>query len=442
MIARFALLLLLFLNQVLIAQKGFDFINAKEKVVIPFKLINNLIFIPILVNGIELNFLLDTGVEETILLSLEDKTEVSLNNVKKIKLKGLGSNDAIEGLKSSNNILKIKDLIDVNHELYIVLDQDFNFSAHIGIPVNGIIGYHFFKNQVVEVNYDKKKLIIYQDKSKIKQKRLSKFEIIPLDIQINKPYCNTFVTVKDLKMPAKVLLDLGNSDAFWFFQDANPNLQIPNLFFEDYLGRGFSGDIHGKRTKISSVQLGTFKLNKPIIALPDSISIKSVNLVKGRAGSIGGGILKRFTAIFDYPNSTLYLKTSSTFFDEFKYNRSGIEIVSSGLEWVPETVKLATTFQDNIFDAAGNRSGSANFQYKFELKPVYEIANVRNNSPAKEAGLQKGDIVERINNTSVHNFSLQQINELLQSEEGKILFFEINRNGKNFKFKFQTKELL
>lgn len=57
----------------LFGQDAFEFADGNKKVSIPFKLINNLIFIPIKVNGIELNFLLDSGVEETILFSLEDK---------------------------------------------------------------------------------------------------------------------------------------------------------------------------------------------------------------------------------------------------------------------------------------------------------------------------------------------------------------------------------
>jgi hypothetical protein len=28
--------------------------------------------------------------------------------------------------------------------------------SHIGIPVNGIIGYPFFKNNLLEINYDKR----------------------------------------------------------------------------------------------------------------------------------------------------------------------------------------------------------------------------------------------------------------------------------------------
>ena len=151
------------------SQDGFRFDTDKNKVVIPFKLINNLIFIPINVNGVELNFLLDSGVEETILLSLEDKTEVSLNNVEKIKLKGLGANEAIEGLKSSGNILKINELKDFNHELYIVLDQDFNFSSHVGIPVNGIIGYHFSKTKSLKLTTTEKRLLFIKTKLKFRK---------------------------------------------------------------------------------------------------------------------------------------------------------------------------------------------------------------------------------------------------------------------------------
>ncbi|PTS90750.1 signal protein PDZ, partial [Flavobacterium sp. HMWF030] len=88
------------------AQDKFVIEKGASKVTIPFKLINNLVFIPIKVNGIELNFLLDSGVEETILFSMEEKQEVSFKNVEKIKLRGLGSEEEIEGLKSTNNTLE------------------------------------------------------------------------------------------------------------------------------------------------------------------------------------------------------------------------------------------------------------------------------------------------------------------------------------------------
>jgi len=143
-----------------LGQEGFLFEKNVDKVVIPFKFINNLIFIPIKVNGIELNFLMDSGVEETILFSMEDKKEVSFFNAEKITLRGLGSEESIEGLKSRNNTLEVNGLKSTNHLLYIVLDQSFNLSSHIGIPVNGIIGYGFLKSNLVEINYERKRITV------------------------------------------------------------------------------------------------------------------------------------------------------------------------------------------------------------------------------------------------------------------------------------------
>ena len=77
-------LMFLFFTNYTFAQEGFQFETKSDKVVIPFQLINNLIFIPIHVNGVELNFLLDTGVQTTIMFSLEDKN-VNINNIEKIK---------------------------------------------------------------------------------------------------------------------------------------------------------------------------------------------------------------------------------------------------------------------------------------------------------------------------------------------------------------------
>lgn len=110
------------------AQEGFVFDKGVEKVTVPIVLINNLVFVPIKVNGIELNFLLDTGVEETILFSLEDNPGVSFYNSEKISLRGLGSDVAIDGLKTTNNVLEI-DGAKANHQLiYVILDRSFKTS--------------------------------------------------------------------------------------------------------------------------------------------------------------------------------------------------------------------------------------------------------------------------------------------------------------------------
>jgi len=201
------------------AQNGFYFENGRDKVSIPFKLINNLVFIPIKVNGVELNFLLDSGVEETVLFSLEDKKEVNFYNIEKITLKGLGSEEAIEGLKSTNNNLNVNGLKSSNHLLYVILDQSFNLSSHIGIPVNGIIGYSFFKNNLVELNYQKKRVVVYQNSERNRIKFEKKFKTIAITIEKAKPYLISSVVIDTAKIPAKLLVDVGNSDAIWLFEN-------------------------------------------------------------------------------------------------------------------------------------------------------------------------------------------------------------------------------
>ena len=424
------------------SQEGFQFVTDKKKVTIPFQLINNLIFIPINVNGVELNFLLDTGVEETILLSLDDKEGLNFNNVEKIKLRGLGMEESIEGLRSNDNVLSVKELVDKHHNLYIVLDQSFNFSTHIGIPVNGIIGYSFFKNNLLEINYDKKKLFVYNDTKKVQKKINRHYTRIPISIERNKPYAQAWVTMNDKEIAAKLLLDIGNSDALWLFQDVSSEIKVPEKSFDDFLGKGFSGDVLGKRTRISNFRLGTFEFKNPIIAMPDLNSVKSVSMVENRVGSIGGEIFKRFSVIVDYRNKQLFLSKSNHFDLPFQYNRSGIELQNEGMQWVQETVPLKTiNLIENTFDENGNKVDT-NFKYKFSLKPIYTIANVRKDSPAERCGLRKGDVIISINKMMGYKYSLQEINEILKSEDGKWFSFEVERNSQILKFKFQLKSIL
>ena len=154
-------------------------ISNPKKTIIPFKLINNLVFIPVNINGVDLTFLLDSGVSETILFSLEDK-EVNFYEVEKIKFSGLGESLDIEGLKSENNIINIgKDYKDYQHTVFIILDERINFSSHVGIPINGIIGYHFFKNHRIEINFTSKKITIYNEEKIFnnRQKRCTELPI-------------------------------------------------------------------------------------------------------------------------------------------------------------------------------------------------------------------------------------------------------------------------
>jgi len=238
------------------------------------------------------------------------------------------------------------------------------------------------------------------------------------------------------------LIDIGNSDAIWLFENNSKKIIIPNKNFEDYLGKGFSGDVEGKRAQITKFTLSKFEFQNLIIAFPDSSSIKNVKMVKDRAGSVGSEILKRFTVVFDYPNQQLFLKKNGNYNAPFNYNKSGVELEHCGLQWVQETVSLKTVPLIKSDNALQENNTDNNFKYKFVLKPIFAIANVRKNSPAAKSGLQKGDVVVRINDEPAYQFTLEKINSLLKSDEEKWITFEIERDSQLLKFKFQLLNVL
>lgn len=425
------------------AQEGFVFDKGIEKVTIPVVLINNLVFIPIKVNGVELNFLLDTGVEETILFSLEDNPNVNFFNSEKINLRGLGSEESIEGLKTTNNILESDGIKATRQLIYVILDQSFNLSSQIGIPVNGIIGYSFFKDNLVRIDYASKKVIVYKNNDANRKKIEKKFDKTTITIERLKPYLIGIADIDKQITQTKMLIDTGNSDSVWLFPNLSDDIKVPSKNFDDFLGKGFSGDIEGKRARIAGFSFDKYNFKFPIVAFPDSSSIKSVRLVQNRVGSVGGEILKRFSVVFDYKNELLYLRKNSSFNEPFGYNKSGIEIQHNGIQWVKETVKMETvpmtgsvTFNDE------GKNITNDFKYKFNLKPIYEISNVRKNSPAANCGLKVGDVIVSINKLPTYRYSLQRLSEMFKAEEDKWIYLEIERNNQILKFSFQLQNIL
>ena len=420
------------------AQKGFE-ISTPKKTVIPFQLINNLIFIPLNINGVELTFLLDSGVNETILFSLDEK-EIKFNDTEKVKFSGLGESKNIEGLRSDNNVVNIgKGYQDLKHTIYIILDESINFSSHVGIPVNGIIGYHFFKNKPVEIDYITKKLSVYNDE-KTFSKRKKKFKEFPISVEGNKPYLMTDVEMMQEKVASKMLLDLGNSDAIWLFPKVIENFVYNRPNIDDYLGQGFNGDIFGKRSRIHGFYIGDFAFEKPLTAMPDEFSIQSLKIVPDRKGSVGSDILRRFTLIFDYQEKKIYLRKNKHFNDPFLFNKSGLDIQHDGMTWQQDLVRVETAKTEKAREGIVAYESEDKFKYNFVLKPQYSVAGCRKEAQCYIAGIRKDDKIISINNKKSGDWTLQKINDLMKQEDGTTVTFDMERNRQKMTFKLILKD--
>ncbi|MFD1063221.1 aspartyl protease family protein [Winogradskyella litorisediminis] len=407
---------------------------------IKFQLINNIIVMPVQLNGVELSFVLDTGVSKPILFNIANLDSLQIKNTQRSFLRGLGKDGVISAIKSKGNILRIGEAIAVNKEISMVFDPSINFTPRLGVPVHGIIGYDIFKDFVVEINYNNKFIKLYKpDNFKLKTSKSRR--LIPIEIINKKPYLDALVTTDGKETSVKLLMDTGSSDALWLFEKSKFNITVPTQFyFEDFLGKGLSGPVYGKRSKIDTFVLTGFELENVNVAYPDSSYLAFARRNTKRNGSISGNLLKRFNWFLDYKNNRAWLKKNSAFKSNFYYNNSGIVLEQLGFRVAKQLQKTVRK------DGYGRKvEGSVGLdlidKYKFVLKPNFQVVELRENSNAKAAGIKIDDVVIAINGKETSDLTLQQVNQFFYDKKGTVLRLRVDRNGQLLYFKFQLDDV-
>lgn len=418
------------------SQGKFNLLNT-ESDRINFDLIDNLMIIPVTVNGIELSFLLDTGVSRPILFNILNFADsLQLKNLKTISLRGLGADGAVSSIKSEKNIVRVGKALNPNQDLYVVFDNSINFTPILGVPVHGIIGYDLFKDFVVEINY-RRKFIKLNNPQTYNYKKCRKCETLNLLFSNNKPYLKASIDAAVENIPVTLLIDTGGSDDLWLFEDDSIGIEPrENKYFDDYLGRGLSGSVYGKRSKVSQLKLKSFSFKEVNAAFPDSSTIAIAKTFKERNGSISGGLLRRFNVVMDYPSAKITLKKNSNYSLPFEYNKSGIVLEQRGLRVVRELIS------PKVKDLYGreNESGiliTTSVTYGYNLIPAYEVVEVRSNSVAEIAGIKTGDVVTSINGRPTQNLSLQEVNKMFYLKTGSNVRMTVERNNKQLTFQFK-----
>ena len=441
--------MLLLCNSVVFAQSDFRLPFRSNKNKIKFQFVNNLIIIPVIVNGVELSFILDTGVGSTIIFSVEDIDTTKHKNISTVELRGLGNDESVKALKLSNNIVKIGEALCVSHTIYQVLDKSINFSPRMGIVIHGVIGYDFFKNFVFDINYTKEYIIIHNPES-YAYKKCRKCYQTKLDLrdQNKKPFITTKYKTEKGWVDINLLLDSGSGSSLWLFENEKKDIKVTENSFRDFLGKGFNGNIYGRKTKIKELKIGSFKMKDVKASFPDSIYLQRISL-EDRQGSLGGDILQRFNLIIDYHHQKITFKKNKFFDTPFYYNMSGIRIQHRGFVKVKnfnaDSMKEEFYMEKNeaylsVDDIVGEQV--LMISNNFTLLPRFEISDIRPGSPADQVGLKAGDIIIEVNGKKAYRYKLSDFNELFSYKEGRRIKIKIERFGVEMNYQFFLKKVI
>lgn len=435
-------LILMFNFLELAGQNQFVLDNDKKRGKISFELINNLIMIPVEVNGVELSFLLDSGAANTVIFSFEERDSLLLNQAKQIMLRGLSAEAPIPAIKSEYNSLRIGQASKRGQTIYVVFDGSLRLSSRLGVPVHGIIGYDFLKDFVVEIKYSSKKIKFYK-KENYKPQKHRKYSKLPLVFSNNKPYvmAETLDSL-EVKKEVKLLIDSGSSDALWLFENSDAGITVPKKAFDDYLGVSINGNIYGKRSRVSDFWLHQFHLQDVNVAFPDLSMFSESDFFKGRNGSMGGDLLKRFNVVFDYQNQQILLKRNRYFRQPFYYNMSGLVLEQGSLTVAKRAAKSTAPYRNlNENENSGTTFTITNYQnYELSLERLFVVADLRKGSPAEKAGIQIGDEIVEIDNKPVYDYKLYEINELFYTKKAKRVTLKVMRNNQQNEISFTLED--
>lgn len=420
--------------------QGFFTLTEDKPLSFKFEMVHHLILVPVTINGIEFCFLMDTGVKETILFA-NTEDSLYLHNQQKVRFQGIGMEEGVDGIISNGNIVNVGGIaVDSLHLLYVVQGEDMDISSRVGVGINGILGARFFNSFPVKVDYIRSRFTIYPpgyDYSRV----VRKYQEIPIELQNDRLYIDGKVQVADEWIGGKMLLDMGNADAFMLFAFLLPELKVREPYVEEYIGQGFNGPIYGKRNRIRKVSLHGIEFDYPIVAYPDSNSVYVARFASGRIGSIGNQSLQCFHLFMDYKNNRLYLRKNKQFGKPFLLNMAGINVKHDGLIWTKEEIKVPAGKSEGEgfrVEDMGIAFSLINdhFQYKFALKPIYKIEGVRKDSPAAQVGVKDGDTLLRINGIRTENLTLAKILSKFHTKPGDEVRLLLQRGDEKINVRF------
>lgn len=379
------------------SQQDYRFASGHSATRIPFEEDDGHIFLQVRINNSDpLWFGLDTGAIRSI-IDKRYAASLGLKSDGTQQIEGVGGYE--EGSILKNVSIKIPG-VELYHQTVWALPLD-GLSPANGREIAGIIGYELFNHFVVDIDFVARQMNLYEPRSYVYR---GGGQSIPLLVQ---PEGEIYVQAK-VAVPnhdpieGQFVIDTGDNNSLML---ARPFVEQHRLLesvgpTHPARGGGVGGEIQLAIGRVKSLQLGNFVIQNPITGFMIAGEIAD----RGKAGNIGGRLLRRFRVVFDYSRRRMMLEPNQLFSEPDESDMSGAAL---SLE--------APDFK------------------------LIRVARVRPNSPAAVAGLMPQDVITAVDGRSITG--IVNLRHMFR-EDGREYLLTIKRGDQVLQIKIKLRRLI
>ncbi|MFH1687440.1 MAG: aspartyl protease family protein [bacterium] len=361
---------------------------------IPFRFIENHIYLPLSVGGRTRLWVLDSGAGATC---IEQAFAEELGLKLEGKMKGRGAGNLVD---VSWALLPQFEMPGLGFEAQKVVTLDLQelFRKLLGLNVAGILGYDFLSRLVIKIDYANELLSFYHPDSFT----YTGHGVI-LDAPISQDNMFHLPLTVDGEHGGLWNLDLGagGMDFHYPYAAAHGLLDRPGI---SRVGHGAGGASTSHAVRFKTIELAGFTIDNPIIAMPVGEGDGAFHSGE-LTGNIGNTFLRHFVLYLDYKRGQVIVEKGDDFATNFPRDNSGLQVQYTDDEQVQ----------------------------------VYHVAE---GTPGDKAGFVPDDVILDINGIDVAQLDgLIAIRELLRYEPGTELRFRVKREGEILELKLKLKDL-
>ena len=352
---------------------------------IPADFVSNLIFLPVRVNASKTSlFELDSSAARS---SLDPERAAQLD----VKFQMGNSDNDSSAHAVRNAVLELPGLQIPMSSLASISRR--KFAEQTGQLSLGVLGKDFFDRVVIEVDYVRQTVQLY-DPSVFTYSGPGKS--FPISFAAQTPLVRAKAEIAGHKtVDADFVLDTALDSGIVFYRAFTDSERISAAHFKTVPASYPEIDDGAKILlgRLKGFQIGPYALETPVAVFSQSNSGATAN--KKIAGAIGSDFLRRFTVIFDFPHQRVILEPNLQFNHSIDQDMSGLSLIAKGPN----------------------------------LK-TFEVVQVQPGTPAADAGIRQGDVIVAVDDEAAADLTLAAIRDLFRQvgHEYKLL---IDRKGQS-----------